>query len=78
MRTIPCLPMDSTRMHDLLRRVYEAMPPSPVKDELFLVVARLEGTCSDSGCPTCGSTFFNFEERDNKVTVTVQARQGSE
>ena len=49
----------------MLRLVVEQLDgfEAPVREDVKSVVARLETLASERACPTCGSTYFNFEEQ---------------
>ena len=58
---------DSAQLARLLKRVYLQLPENApntddVKGELRSVVIRLERTCTERACPTCHSTYYNFED----------------
>jgi hypothetical protein len=59
----------STEMARLLMAVWQYLPPrsdgsleAQTKADLRRVIERLQRTASERGCPTCGSTFYTFEE----------------
>ena len=57
--------LSSTDMLSMLRLVVEQLDgfEAPVREDVKSVVARLETLASERACPTCGSTYFNFEEQ---------------
>jgi len=57
--------LTSVEMCRLLVRVYRALSDSDMQAaaDLKKVIERLERTASDRGCPTCGSTYYTYEER---------------
>lgn len=53
---------NSAQLCRLLQQVHRQLPDGQAKADLKRVVERLERTCTEQGCPTCGSSFYTFEE----------------
>jgi hypothetical protein len=60
---------DSKQLCRLLIAVYQYLPPrsngtleEQTRGDLKRVIERLVRTATERGCPTCGSTFYTFEE----------------
>jgi hypothetical protein len=60
---------NSVEIGRLLMSVYGYLPMFPrgslqeqTRQDLRRVVERLQRTATERGCPTCGSSFFTFEE----------------
>ena len=60
---------NSIELARLLQAAFQHMAGGPegslqeqTRQEVKRVIERLERTCTERGCPTCGSSFYTFEE----------------